>query len=380
MQTKDLLRALCSIMTISGHEYRSRDAVIELAGGLFDDYRMTPNGNFIFVKRSKRPNAPSLLLDAHYDEIGMMVAEIKDGGFLRVSSVGGLKSSILLGGEVTIYANEPLYGVVVVTPPHLQKAGESKKLPEINEIIIDTGYSKEKLAELGVTLGTPVGFPKTPVDLLGDLIADKALDDKACVAAVLKAVEEVGDDCPCDIYASLSCKEEVGGYGGLTAAFGIEPDAAIVLDVDFASVPDTPRHKTIKLGDGPAVTLSAVTDRALTRTIFNSAIKAGVKCQRVVEATGTGTNADDIALGLDGIPTAVVDIPLKNMHTYCEVVSVSDVDETARLLNAFIKDGFTEWLSEPRRVPPFYVKPDEKEKDEKKDDAAQSGKEEKAHG
>jgi len=151
LQTKELIRALCSIMTISGQEYRSADKIRELVGDVYDEYKAYPNGNFIFIRHSSSPadgEKPILLLDAHYDEIGMMVTEIKDGGFLRVTSVGGLKSSILLGGEVTIYAKEELYGVVCVTPPHLQKPGDSEKLPAINEIMIDTGFSKEELTEI----------------------------------------------------------------------------------------------------------------------------------------------------------------------------------------------------------------------------------------
>jgi len=364
LQTKELIRALCSIMTISGQEYRSADKIRELVGDVYDEYKAYPNGNFIFIRHSSSPadgEKPILLLDAHYDEIGMMVTEIKDGGFLRVTSVGGLKSSILLGGEVTIYAKEELYGVVCVTPPHLQKPGDSEKLPAINEIMIDTGFSKEELTERGVEIGTPVGFPSVPVDMLNGMIADKALDDKCCAAAAIKALELLDNtDIPCDIYFLLSCKEEIGGLGGCTGAYDINPDAAIVLDVDFASVPDTPRHKTIKLGEGPSVTLSAVTNRALTRSILNCARRNDIKCQQVVSASSTGTNADDIAFARGGIPTAVLSIPEKNMHTYSEVVSVDDVDETARLIAKFVTDGFADWLADPHKVMPLYERAEEK--------------------
>lgn len=287
-----------------------------------------------------------MLIDAHLDEIGMMVTEIKEGGFIRVTNLGGIDTRILLAGEVIIYGSEPVYGIVCVTPPHLQKPGENTKLPPVVELFIDTGFTPDILAAKGVTLGTAVGFKPVNTELLNGLIAGKGFDDKSCIAAAAGAVRLLdGEDTGWDIYLLCACKEETSSLGCKTGAFDINPDCAIVLDVNLAFVPDTVRYKTVKLGDGPSVSISAVTDRSLTNAIIKYAKENELRYQTVVEATDTGTDANSIPFVRDGIPTAVIGIPLKNMHTYSEVISLDDVNDTAKLLAGFIKGGLTQWMN-----------------------------------
>lgn len=341
---RELIRALSGTMTISGFETYSGDRLKSLVGSVFDECVSYPNGNYIFYRRCGKENAPLLMLDAHYDEVGMIVRGITDEGFLRVISVGGLDTRILLAGEVIIYADRELYGVVSVKAKHLQSPDESGKLPDVTELLIDTGFSKEKLTEYGVRLGTPVGYKPVPVDLLNDRIAGKGFDDKCCLAAAVKAVEKAGE-CGCDIALLCSCKEETSLLGGMTGAFAAEPDACIVLDVNLAHVPDTKKHETVELDGGPSVSLSAVTDRSLTKAIIDYAKEKQLKYQTVVEATSTGTNANVIPFVNEGIPTAVVSIPLRNMHTYSEVISLADCEDTAALIAGFIKEGFEKWMN-----------------------------------
>lgn len=346
MELKELLFKLSETMSISGFEKYAADEICGLLSPFFDEYRMMPNGNQIYIKHSKKENAPKLLLDAHIDEIGMMVAEIKEGGFIRVSALGGIDTRILLAGEVIIYGSEPVYGIVCSTPPHLQKAGENTKLPQVNELIIDTGFTAEALASKGVSLGTAVGFRPVNTELAGGFLSGKGFDNKCCVAAAAETMRLIGDeDTGWDIYLLCACREETGAAGAKTGAFDIYPDACIVLDVNLAFVPGTERHKTVKAGDGPSVSLSAVTDRSLTRAITDCAKSNGLRCQTVVEAADTGTDANAIPFIREGIPTAVVSVPLKNMHTYSEVISVEDVADTAKLLAAFIKGGLTQWMN-----------------------------------
>jgi tetrahedral aminopeptidase len=170
-ELKQILLELSETMSISGFENRSADKLCKLISPYFDEYVRSQNGNQIFIKHSKKENAPRLLIDAHLDEIGMMVTEIKEGGFIRVTNIGGVDTRILLAGEVIIYGSEPVYGVVCVTPPHLQKPGENTKLPPVNELFIDTGFTPDILATKGVALGTPVGFKPVNTELLGGLIA-----------------------------------------------------------------------------------------------------------------------------------------------------------------------------------------------------------------
>ena len=343
---KQLLFDISDSMSIAGFEYRTADKIRNILIKYFDECRHTPNGNIVFVKKSKKPNAPLLLIDAHYDEIGMMVTEIKDNGFIRVTNIGGIDTRILLAGEVIIYGNEPVYGVVCAMPPHLQKPAESNTLPKIGDLLIDTGLSSDDLAKKGVETGTPIGFKPNNIELLNNCVAGKGYDNKSSLTAVAEIMRLIdGTDVGWDIYLLCSCKEEVSALGAKTGSYDIYPDAAIVLDVNLAYVPDTQRHKTVKVGGGPSVSISAITDRTLTRAVISFAEDNNLRHQTIVEAVDTGSDANHIPLTRDGIPTVLIGIPLKNMHTYSEVISLDDVTDTAKLIAEFIKGGLIKWMN-----------------------------------
>ena len=140
MELKELMLSLCSLMSVSGHEYRSHAKVRELVGEHFDEIKEDAVGNILLIRRCGRENAAKIMIDAHFDEIGMIVTEIHKGGFLSVTSIGGLDEAILQASDVIIYGKEELRGVIASTPPHLQKSEDEKKLTEISKLLIDTGY------------------------------------------------------------------------------------------------------------------------------------------------------------------------------------------------------------------------------------------------
>lgn len=333
---KEMLSALSPLMSVSGFERRDRDRLLSLVTPYFDEYREDAVGNYFFIKKSGLENAPLMLIDTHYDEIGMLVIDIKEGGFLSVTNVGGLDTRIMQAAEVTIYGEKTIFGVVSSTPPHLQDPKETKKLKKVSELLIDTGYSKTELEKI-VSVGTPVGFYPRITELDTGYLVGKGFDNKACVAAAVCAMSELdADKLKYNVCLLLSAKEEIGLKGGRVGAYNADPDYAVVLDVNLASAPDTKKHKTVKPGAGPSVSLSAVTDRKLTRHIINTAVKKEIPHQTVVETTSTGTNADIIALSRRGIPTAVVSIPLKGMHTYTEAVCIKDMEQTAAILREIL--------------------------------------------
>lgn len=343
---KQILFELSETMSISGFEYRAADKLSGILSEYFDEHEMSPNGNHVFIKRSKKQNAPRLLIDAHFDEIGMMVREINEHGFIRVTGLGGIDTRILLAGEVVIHGSEPVYGLVCVTPPHLQKKGENNTLPPVSDLWIDTGFTAGTLCKKGVEIGTPVGFKPIVTELLNNRLAGKGFDNKASIGAAAEAMRILdGADVGWDIYLLCACKEEVSSLGAKTGAFDIFPDAAIVLDVNLAFVPDTQRHKTVKLGEGPSISISAITDRQLTRAVIDYAKENNLRYQTVVEATDTGSDANVTPLVRDGIPTVLIGIPLRNMHTYNEVVSVDDINDTAKLIAEFIRGGLNQWMN-----------------------------------
>lgn len=348
IDTKQLLAALCEIPTVSGFEARGADALDALALRYFDEVKHTPVGNHIYIKRCGKPNAKKILIDAHFDEIGFLVSDIvpaiKDGGddltgFLRFVPVGGVDRRLLSSAEVTVWGKQPIPGVITSTPPHLQKSNDADKLPEFDKLFIETGYTVRELRELA-PIGTPVTFAPGVLELKNGRIASKSLDDKACIAAIIEtaAMLEPGTF-DCDIYALFSAMEETGGTGAMTATFGVQPDCAIALDVCFARGPETPKTKSAAMGEGPAISISIATDRAFTQRVIDFAKSKELKLQQLVEAKRTGTNGDVIHLTREGVPVAVVSIPLRYMHSCLEVIDTADVRHTAELIAGFIREG-----------------------------------------
>lgn len=334
---KELIPSLCGLMSVSGWETYSRDKLLELVGDEFDESYVDNVENQIFVKKCGRENAPRILIDTHMDEIGMYVTEILEGGFLRIINVGGIDTRILQAAEVTVYGKKEIYGVIASTPPHIQKPGESKNLKEIGELLVDTGYSKSELEEL-IRIGTPIGFRAKYTELLGGAIAGKAIDDKGCAACALHAV--VGCDrekLAGDVYLMLSAHEETVRVGGAAVgAYGVNPDYAMVVDVNHGKAPGVESVDSIICGGGPGFTLSAVTSRRLTRMTAELADEAEIKYQYSVSPAHTGTNTPVVNLTRDGIPVVDVGLPLKSMHTCNEVVYIKDCEETSKLIAEFI--------------------------------------------
>lgn len=336
---KDLIIKLSETMSISGYEskyYNDIDKIIRL---YFNEYKTDNVHNHVYIKRCGKENAPKLLIDTHFDEIGMIVTEIKDDGFLKVMNIGGIDTRIMPASEVVIYGKEIITGIVASIPPHLQKVGDNKKLLKITDLLIDTGYPKEDIENI-VEIGTPVGFKPMSDELINGKLVGKGFDNKSCCAIALYTIANLDmSDIGWDIYVLLSSKEETSSLGAKIATFNIEPDAAIIIDVNFAYTPDTSKHETCKMGEGPCISISTTTDRKMTDTVIDFAKEKKLKLQQIVEITNTGTNNNSIAYGLYGVPSIVISLPLKNMHTYSETISLSDAEIFVSLLTEFIKGG-----------------------------------------
>lgn len=337
MELKRLIIDLSSLMSIGGFERFEREKLLSLVGEHFDDAYLDKVGNQIFVKRCGRDGAPKIMLDAHMDEIGMYVTEILDGGFLRVTNIGGIDTGILQASDVIIYGKEErLFGVIASTPPHLA-SGNSKELPKIDELLIDTCYTKEEL-ESKIRIGTPVGFAPKYTEMLNNKIMGKSFDDKACAACALWAtINTPREELAGDVYVMLSCCEEVTNMVA-PGAYAINPNYAMSIDVNLGRVPGTKKEETVDIGKGPSITISAVTDRRLTNMLLDIAREKEIPNQISVSPTHTGTNAVSIQLAREGIPTVDVGLPLASMHTYNEIISLDDASSLCDLIGAFITD------------------------------------------
>lgn len=338
MELRELIPAMAGLMSITGYEDYDAKALAELTAG-FDEVYTDAVGNRTLVRRCGRADAPRILIDTHFDEIGMLVSDVLEGGFLRVVPVGGVDLRTLPAAEVKIYGKRVLDGVVASTPPHLQKAGEEKKLVPVDELLIDTGYEKEELSEL-VRVGTPVGFAPHYQFLANDRLVGKGLDNKACAAcAVCAILETPREELAGDVYLVLSVHEETGAFSGTApGGFAVEPNYAMVVDVNLGRTPDTKKRDTVVMGKGPSITRSAAVDRRLTKMTEEAATKEGISWQVSVAAMNTGTNAPTLHLVKEGIPVVDVGVPLRAMHTFVEMLDMADAAELVKLIRAFVTD------------------------------------------
>lgn len=337
-QLKKELFSLCGVMSVSGFESLAADEIRTRYGASFDRIEQDPVGNHLLYRGCGRENAPTILIDAHFDEIGMMVTKICEGGFLRFTSVGGLSRSVLQGADVVVYGTRPLRGVITSTPPHLRGSGEDT-LPAPEELFIDVGYPKEELEAL-IPVGTPVGFAPRYRELAGGALAGKSFDNKACGAIAAYAVANTPKErLAGNVVLLLSAFEETARIGGVApGTLTADPDYAMVIDVNLARVPHTPKSETVPLRGGVSLAWSAATDRALTAMTETLCREQEIPYVTVAAPSSTGTNSPTLNLVGRGVPVVDVGLPLRNMHTYYEVIAPEDAESLCRLVEAFIAD------------------------------------------
>ena len=276
-----------------------------------------------------------VLLDAHIDEIGFLVTAI-DGDYLRVAACGGIDRRTLADQEVIVHAKRELFGVFASLPPHLKK--ESEKAAAIEEAMIDCGLPHDRLVEL-VTPGDRVSFAAKPCEMRNGRVTGKSLDDRAGVAVVIEAARRLASCPDVTLLVSLSSQEEIGCRGARTLTFGADPTEAIAVDVSFADGPTVPPRECGKLGAGPMIGVAPVLNRAMTDRLIALAQEKEIPFQLEVMGERTGTNADAISLTKAGVPTALISLPQRNMHTPCEVVDLADLQHTADLIVAYVEKG-----------------------------------------
>lgn len=339
MQTIEMLQSLCQVDGVSGAEDRALEVAEKICSDLGHCER-TVHKSLICQVMPPQQGRPHLLLDAHIDEIGLIVTHIEEGGFIRVGQAGGVDRRLVMGSSVVVHAHSgDIPGVIGSEPPHIQK-GE-KKNPTIDEIWIDVGMDTEE-ARQKIDLGATASFVGPFTQLMNGLVSSKAFDDRCCCVAVIQAAQQIKNYWkehhlePMGLTVLLSSQEETGGLGALTASYAIEPTQAIAVDVTFGSTPEIADKHVAQVGKGPAVGIGSLLSRRMSREIMAAAEEAGIAFQtEVLSGRGTGTNADSIVKTRAGVESCCVSIPLRYMHTPIEVIDPQDVENTARLLAAY---------------------------------------------
>lgn len=334
---KENLKTLCSATGVSGYEFGVAKVAADLLRQYTPEVHTDDFGNAVGIIRSKKENAPTLLLDAHLDEVGMIVTSIDDKGFLKFDKCGGLDKRILAGQHVVVHGKKDLHAVVGSTAPHLEKKDERLKIGEIKDMYIDAGLSKEQAEEL-IPVGSRVTSRFYFDELLNDRVSCKAQDDRAGVVAILECLELLkGEELDVNLAIEFSGREETGGQGATIAAYNLNPDISIAVDVSFAYTPDAPKHKCFDLGQGAIIGVAASIDQRLADQLIEIAKAKDIPYQIEVMGSSTGTNSDKITILRGGIRPAVISIPQRFMHTPIEVIDLKDVVATARLMAEFIK-------------------------------------------
>ncbi|MGB9840907.1 M42 family metallopeptidase [Thermovenabulum sp.] len=343
MDIKDLLKEIITDHTPSGREPEAAFKVKELFGKFFDEVKVDKLGNII-GKKTGKDSKFKVMIAAHMDEIGMMVTKIEEKGFIRFTFVGGIDQRILLGQEVLIHGKEIVPGIIGSKPPHLQEPDEKSKALKKEDLFIDTGLSYEKIKDI-VSVGDFITFKRRPVELLNNHFASNALDDKAGIAAILCCIEELKKLIfSADVYGVATVQEEVGLRGAITSTYGIYPDIGIAVDVGHGNIPDLPEEETFKLGKGPVIALGPNIHPKIYERLKNLADEYKIPYQIDPNPSYTGTDAWSIQITRAGVPTGLISIPLRYMHTTVETLNTEDIKLIGRLLALFIASVDTEFV------------------------------------
>lgn len=330
MNLESVIFELCSAFGVSGSESKVFDVIKKHLGA-----ETHTIGESLYAVLGDPDADKTILLDAHIDRIGFIITDVNDEGFVKVDKVGGIDARVLQ--DTLLVAENGLCGTVCCLPPHLTDGKEDKAAP-LSKTWVDFGLPAEEVKRQ-LKPGDTLTFAAKPHKLLGDRITSPALDDRCGVAVLLRAAELI-DTKDHKIILLFSAQEETGGAGAKTGAFALSPDEAIAVDVSFASQPDVSgQYGKIEPGKGPMICISSVTDKQMSQKLIAVAKEADIPYQLEPIAGATGTNGDHIAVSKSGVKTAVVSVPQRYMHTPAEVISLADVENSARLLAAYINCG-----------------------------------------
>ena len=331
---KKELMELSAIGGISGFEYAITGHVKDLLLRYCDEVSSDRMGNVIGLRKSKKENAKKVMLEAHIDGIGLMVKDIDERGFITFVSIGGVDTRILPSAEVIVCGKEALFGVIGAKPPHLQKAGDGEKTVKIEDMAIDVGLPADKVRRL-VSVGDMITFSGGAKKLLGKTISGKYMDDRAGLVSLLICLDELKDtELDFDLVVLAAVQEEVGCRGAVMGTFSVEPDYAFVVDVCHGDTPDSGTDSAFTLGTGTVISLGPNIHPLLAAIAKNAAKENKIAHSIDVDGGETGTDAWEVQVSKKGVPTLLLSIPLRYMHTTVETLSFDDVNATGKLLAA----------------------------------------------
>ena len=339
-QSLQFLEKLVNTPSPSGHEYRGQRVWLDYVKEFADETFTDSYGNAVAVMN--KGGSPRIMLAAHADEIGMTVNYINDQGFIYVRKIGGVDPAITKAQRVTVHTKKgPVKGVVGNVAPHLTKQEGERKAPKMEDLFIDIGVSKKADAEKLVRIGDPITLVDQFELLRNDLAIARAFDNRIgtfAVAETLRLLRESKKKPAAEILAVSNIMEEVGLLGARQIAYTLKPDVALVVDVTHAT--DYPtvnqqQHGDIKVGNGPAITHGGCNHPEVVARIEEVAAREKIKLQHEAMSATSGTDTDVIFWTRGGIPSGLISLPNRYMHSPVEVVSLKDLEQIPKLMAAF---------------------------------------------
>jgi endoglucanase len=334
------LKSMISVAGLSGYENPVADLIEKQWTPLADSVNRSRLGSVHALKTGPISDGlprPSLLISAHMDAIGLMVSRISDG-FLHITEIGGVDPRVLLGTPVTVHASktgEELYGVIVTPPANLLPEGKGSGVAALRYLLVDMGLTPGEVTKR-VAVGDRVSFATEPVEMSGGLLSGHSLDNRTSIAALTICLEELKKKKHAwDVWAVASVQEELTVVGASTSAFQLRPTIAIAIDVTYGSGPGASGYETFPLGKGPTIGIGPNIHPFLYKRMKEVAQRVEIPVKDEPMPEFSLTDADFMQLTAEGIPTLVVSIPLRYMHTPVEVIALKDIQRAGRLLAEF---------------------------------------------
>lgn len=337
-KTKQLINQIVSVPGLSGYETAIRARLTELWQPFTDELTTSKLGSLHGLRKGQgKDPRHSILIATHMDTIGMMVTAIK-AGLLHVTEVGGIDTRTLPGLTVIVHTqDEDLPGVINIPPAHALPESQHNQTVDLEYLLVDVGLPSNEVAAQ-VQIGDLVTMALDPLDLGDGYVTAPSLDNRASVVMLTETLELLSNRKHLwDVWAAATVQEEVSLVGAGTSGFELRPDLAVVVDVTFGSGPGAPGHETIDMDKGPSFDLGPSTHPKLYQAFIDYAESQEISFHRYGYPRASGTDADTLQLAAEGIPTMIVSLPLRYMHTPVEVVQVRDIQRIARLLAGFIE-------------------------------------------
>ena len=342
MKLVEILEKLSNANGVTGREEEVRDIINNLLKSHVDEIREDKLGNLIALKKGKS-DAPTIMIAAHMDEVGLMIKNINKKGFLQFTKIGGIDDRVILAQKVIVHTDKgPLSGVIGSKPVHIQKEEEKKKVIDADKLFIDIGArNKEEVEKMGVQVGDVVSFDTKFTQIGNGIVLGKAFDDRVGCTVMIETLRRL-KNVNCNVYAVGTIQEEVGLRGATIAAFQVAPDIGIALDSSVAGdIPgigegDAPS----KMGEGPVLTVAdagLIAHPKVLRLIIDSAKENKIPYQLETGIRGA-TDAARIALSKEGVPSGVISVAARYIHSPSGIVDIADIEKAVQLTIATIEN------------------------------------------